>query len=285
MHVSALAIHPVKSTASVARSETFVHRWGLADDRRWMVVDPEGTTITARTNRRMLRISAQPLGGGIRLTAPGLPALDVAEPHGPATRQLSMPRVVSGVPAGRSAAEWLTRHLDEPVTLVWLDDPGRRPVSVNHGGQPGDMLAFADAGPILLTSTASLARLNEWIAQTARARRETPPSDLLPMVRFRPNIVVDGLEEPFIEDGWARVFIGDVELRFGEHCDRCVLTTIDPGSLRSAKEPLRTLALHRQWDHLVHFGIRLIPETSGLIRVGDEVTVRTAAMQDRATVG
>jgi uncharacterized protein YcbX len=93
------------------------------------------------------------------------------------------------------------------------------------------------------------------------------------MVRFRPNIVVDGVDEPFAEDEWKLIRIGDVELRFGEHCDRCVLTTIDPATLAGSSEPTRTLARYRQWDHQVFFGIRLVPVTTGTVSVGDALTV------------
>jgi hypothetical protein len=181
-----------------------------------------------------------------------------------------MSRLASGISAGTPAADWLSRVLDKPVQLVWLDDPRRRTVGASHGGRPGDALNLSDAGPILLTSTSSLSRLNDWLAMTAAERGERQPQPL-PMVRFRPNVVVDGVDEPFAEDEWKLVRIGDVELRFGEHCDRCVLTTIDPVSLAGSKEPTRTLALHRQWDHEVYFGVRLIPVTTGVIRVGDPV--------------
>ena len=93
------------------------------------------------------------------------------------------------------------------------------------------------------------------------------------MTRFRPSVVIDTSDEPFAEDNWNRLRIGDVEFRFGEHCDRCVLTTIDPHTRAAGKEPLRTLARYRQWDHKTWFGIRLVPLSTGTIRVGDPVTI------------
>ena len=156
------------------------------------------------------------------------------------------------------------------MRLVWLDDPARRPVGTHHGGSGTDPLSLADAGPLLLTTTASLRQLNTWVA-AERAERGEPASEPLSMLRFRPNVVVDGDLEPFVEDGWQRVRIGDVEYRFGEHCDRCVMTTLDPVTLAGGKEPLRTLARHRQWDHKVWFGVRLIPLSTGWLRVGDPV--------------
>lgn len=273
MHVSALRIYPVKSTAGLDVPAAVVHPWGLDSDRRWMVVDAEGTTITARTSRRLLLVTATPLpAGGLRLSAPDTAPLDVEVPRDGEVARLTLSRLERGVFAGAAADAWLSRFLAEPVRLVWLDDPHRRTVSSSHGGQPGDVLNLADAGPVLITSTGSLAQLNSWLGETAADHGEPRP-DELPMLRFRPNIVVDGPDEPFAEDEWQRVRVGDVELRFGEHCDRCMLVTVDPVTLRSSKEPTRTLALRRQWDHRVFFGVRMIPVTTGVIRLGDPVSV------------
>ncbi len=273
MQVSRLSIYPVKSTAGLDVAETVIHPWGLDGDRRWMVVDRAGTTVTARTHRMLLHVVATPLhGGAIELSAPGATPLRVDVPRRDAAVSVTMSRLESGAPAGAEADDWLSRLLGEEVRLVWLDDPRRRSVGANHGGQPGDALNLSDAGPVLLTSTASLARLNGWLRETAHQLGEFEPAALA-MERFRPNVVVDGAPEPFAEDEWKRIRLGDVELRFGEHCDRCLLTTIDPLTLASSKEPTRTLARHRQWDHEVFFGIRLIPANTGVVRVGDDVTI------------
>jgi uncharacterized protein YcbX len=271
VRVSSLRIYPVKSTAGIDVPEAVVHPWGLENDRRWMVVDLDGLTLTPRVHRRLLQISVSTRrGGAIDLAAAGLETLHVDVPRRDVSVPVTMSRVGHGVSAGTAADDWLSAFLDQPVRLVWLDDPRRRTVGASHGGRPGDPLNLSDTGPILLTSTSSLDRLNEWLGQTA-AERDEPPPEQLPMLRFRPNVVVDGIDPPFAEDDWKLVRIGDVELRFGEHCDRCAVPTIDPTTLTSSKEPTRTLALHRQWDHQVFFGIRLIPVTTGVIRLDDQV--------------
>jgi len=273
VHVSLLQIYPVKSTTGIDVGEAVVHPWGLDNDRRWMVVDPDGTTMTARVHRELLHVTVTPRrGGAIELTAPRMEPLHVEVPRRDVSVPLTMSRIESGIGAGAAADGWLSRLLATPVRLVWLDDPRRRTVGTFHGGRPGDALNLADAGPVLLTSTTSLDRLNEWLRETAAERGEPVPHPL-PMVRFRPNIVVAGVDEPFAEDEWKLIRVGDVELRFAEHCDRCVLTTIDPQTLASSREPTRSLALHRQWDHEVFFGVRLIPVTTGVIRVGDPLVL------------
>jgi uncharacterized protein YcbX len=94
----------------------------------------------------------------------------------------------------------------------------------------------------------------------------------VPMVRFRPNIVVAG-SAPHAEDGWRRVRIGAVEFEAAKPCTRCVFTTIDPATLTrdAGGEPLRTLTTYRRTPAGVTFGMNLIPRGRGTVRLGDAV--------------
>jgi uncharacterized protein len=122
-------------------------------------------------------------------------------------------------------------------------------------------VSFADGYPCLAISTASLANLN--------SRLDVP----LPMDRFRPNLVVDGCE-PFAEDGWRKMAVGDTLLRFAGLCTRCSVTTVDQASgQRTSTEPLRTLATFRQKGNGVVFGVNLVPEKTGVITVGDPIRI------------
>jgi uncharacterized protein YcbX len=259
--VAAIRVYPVKSLAGVDVVEAEVEPWGLRHDRRWLVLDPDGTPLTARVEHAMLGITAAPADGGIVLTS-SEGTLRVDEPVDGELVPTTLSRLESVRHAGREAGEWLSDALRRSVRLGWLDDPRRRTVSEAHGGRPGDFLNLSDAGPLLLTAKASLDQLNRWIA----------PGEAVAMTRFRPSVVVDLDEEPFAEDAWASVRIGEVDFRLGEHCDRCAMTMIDPQSLAVGKEPLRTLARHRRWNGKTWFGIRLVPVTTGTIRVGDVVT-------------
>ncbi|BCJ33546.1 molybdenum cofactor biosysynthesis protein [Actinocatenispora thailandica] len=273
MRLSRIRIYPVKSTRGSELAEAPVEPWGLRDDRRWLVVDAAGDNLTARTNDRMLTVTATPTPDGISLTAPGYGSLAVPRPSADAE---SLPTPIRHLDrcraAGKAADDWLSEVLGAPVRLGWQDDPQRRPVADDHGGRPGDHVSLADDAPLLLTTTASLDRLNEWVSAT-RAERGEPAGDPLSMVRFRPNVVVDGAAEPFAEDGWDRVTIGSVPFRFAERCDRCVLTTIDPDTRVHGKEPIRTLSRHRRHDGKVWFGVRLIPLATGTIRLDDPITL------------
>ena len=123
-------------------------------------------------------------------------------------------------------------------------------------------MSFADAVPLLLATDASLVDLNRRLARP------------LPMSRFRPNVTVDG-DEPWEEDRWKIVRMGNVEFEITHRCARCVVTTIDQdtGEKSGEGEPLKTLATFRRDSDGVYFGQNLVPRSVGTIAVGDEVEV------------
>jgi uncharacterized protein YcbX len=269
--VAGIRIYPVKSAAGVAAARAEVEPWGLRADRRWALVDEHGVRLRVRHCRRIMAITARPgPDGGLVLAAPGQPALLVAVPAGTNGKiKVDLYGLGSALAAGAAADAWVSRALDRPARLVWLDDPARRPVEPSHGGLPGDVVSLADTAPLLLITTASLRQLDAWIAAGAAERGEPPPAPLDP-VRFRPNAILD-TDEPFAEETWQRVRIGDVPFRLAEHCDRCATTMIEPSTLESGKEPLRTLAVHRRRHGVTWFGVRVVPERRGTIAVGDPV--------------
>lgn len=190
-----IRIYPVKSLAGVDVDEAVVEPWGLHHDRRWLLLEPDGEVLTAREEHQMLGITAFPLDDGeIELTARDRSSLRVSIPVGGHPLPTTLSRLESVRSAGPEADAWLSERLDRPVRLGWLDDPRRRSISEAHGGRPGDSLSLADAGPLLLTTHASLGRLDEWVGETAAARGEDPPAPLA-MTRFRPNVVVDSVDE------------------------------------------------------------------------------------------
>jgi uncharacterized protein YcbX len=262
-------VYPVKSAAGVSPGEAAVEPWGLAGDRRWLLVGADGRMVTQRRWPRLASATAEPVaGGGLRLTAPGREPLTVEVPEPVATVSVEVWNdTVEAVPAAAAASAWFSTHLDWDVRLVHLDDPGRRRPVDPAFGRAGETVSFADGFPLLLTTTASLDALNSLIAQGDHAD-EGP----LPMDRFRPNAVLDGTV-PWEEDRWSRVRIGDVGFRVVKPCSRCVVTTTDQRTAERGKEPLRTLARHRRSGDRLIFGQNLIPEGTGVLRPGDPVEI------------
>ena len=266
MQLNQITVFPVKSMGGTDVDAATVEPWGLEHDRRWLVLHPDGTYLTARREARMLTVTAVATGGRLVLSAPGFSTLAVDIPVDGALTATTVSRLHSVRLAADEAHSWLSGALGRAVRLGWLDDPCRRPVSPDHGGRDGDPLNLSDAGPVLVATTASMRQLNEWIAAGDAAE------PAVTVDRFRPNLVIE-TGEPFAEDTWRHVRIGAAVFRFAEVCDRCQMTLTDPATLVRGKEPIRTMARHRKWNGRTWFGVRLIPTTVGPIRVGDVVSV------------
>ncbi|MEU6844276.1 MOSC N-terminal beta barrel domain-containing protein [Streptomyces sp. NPDC046716] len=267
--LSSIHVYPLKAVRGHAPREAVVEPWGLAGDRRWVLVDAANKIVTQRPHPRLALAAADLLpGGAVRLSAPGKRPLTVEVPEPGPTATIEVWRdKVEAVPAADAAHAWWSTCLGTEVRLMHLDDPAtRRPVDPAYA-RPGETVSFADGYPLLLTALSSLDALNSLIAQGDHAD-EGP----LPMNRFRPNVVVSGTS-PWAEDDWTRIAIGEVTFRVTKKSGRCVVTTTNQETAERGKEPLRTLARHRRFGDQLCFGTNLVPESPGTVRLGDPLTV------------
>lgn len=261
LRLTGLHIYPLKSAAGISLPAARVDDRGLLGDRRWMVVDLEGSFLTQRTQPRLALVTARPAVGELLLSAPGMPPLAVAVPA-PDVQAVEV-RVwddtCAAAPAGNNASVWLSTFLGVDCALVYMPDATVRAVPP-RGSAPPSRVGFADAYPALLLSEASLADLNARLARP------------VPMDRFRPNLVVAGCA-PYAEDGWRRIRIGGVLFHVVKPCSRCTITTVDQATGERGQEPLATLARYRRDGNQVLFGQNLVHEGIGELRVGDAVEV------------
>ncbi len=264
--VASLHLYPVKSLGGVRVDAAAVTDFGLALDRRWLLVDDGGTFLTQRTLPRMARAHATPSGAGaIRLTTPGHEPLDVVPPPPDAPRRIVQiwDDAVDAQCYDADIDAWCSEAIGHACHLVYMPDDVRRPVDPAYAG-PDDRAAFSDGFPLLVLSDASLADLNARLAERG----------IEPVVveRFRPNVVVTDTA-PFAEDTWRDVAAGDVQLRIVKPCGRCVLTTVDPATAEVSPrgEPLRTLATYRTRGAKVMFAQNALVVRGGTLRVGDAV--------------
>jgi uncharacterized protein YcbX len=264
--LSAIHIFPLKSGAPLPQNAACVETRGLADDRRWMVIDSAGKFVTGRQLARLTLVRARPNGTGTHLAAPGMPDLHVEAPtSGTRVDTAVWDSPVSPLLAAQDAQQWISTFLGSPHRLVYMDDDCARPLKAMYEGrygEDGDYVSFADGFPLLLISQAALDHLNGKLARP------------VPMLRFRPNLVVAGTE-PHAEDGWKRIRVGEAEFDVAKPCVRCVFTTVDfeRGERDASGEPLRTLTTYRRSANGVTFGQNLIPRRLGTVRVGDRVDV------------
>jgi uncharacterized protein len=248
-HIAALFIYPVKSARGIALEEAALTCSGLSQDRRWMLVSASGRFITQRERPRLALIVPRLTPTALCLQAPGMPEIAIA------LARYGEPRAVSiwghdcqGLDEGAEVAGWLQQFLECDCRLVRFDPTHRRLSAREWTGDIEAENQFSDGFALLALSTASLTDLN--------SRLPAP----LPMNRFRPNIVLEGLQA-FDEDRIAELSDGGIRLRPVKACTRCSITTTnqDTGSLDGV-EPLRTLKGYR-YDPALHgvcFGQNLI---------------------------
>jgi uncharacterized protein YcbX/ferredoxin-NADP reductase len=258
--LDSIHLYPIKSTAGMPLTRARVTEEGLLGDRRYMVVKPDGSFITARTHPQLQQVVATPMEGGLQLRYPGLEPLTLRE------QDFSRIPRATGVWGDRFTARqtqpqadhWLSQVTREPVQLLWLGETSDR-----FREKTGTRVSFADGYPLLLIGQGSLDDLNL-------------RSDALhQMSQFRTNLVASGTR-PFEEDGWKRIRIGEVEFLVAKPCSRCIMTTVEAGTDRfnALKEPLATLTRYRRGeDGDVYFGQNLVALNEGWIEAGSEIDV------------
>ena len=259
--LSGLYVYPIKSCAGIPLDGAGLNATGLANDRRWMLVDGTGEFMSQRAHPRMALVSTQLSNEHLTASAPGMPDLRVP------LRQEDGDRIDvevwgdahKGALVGGEADRLFSEFLRFPCRLVRKPEDDPRQVDSIYA-ESGDQTSFADGFAFLLISEASLNDLND--------RLDAP----LPMNRFRPNFVVRGCDA-YAEDEWGTIRIGGVPFRVAEACPRCAVTTVDQETGERGKEPLRTLATYRKSGGEVYFGRNLIHDALGTVRVGDAVEI------------
>ncbi len=269
MRITGLYTYPIKSCGGLSHESATLAARGLRDDRRWMVITPDGRFVTQREHARLALIQPSYADGGLQLSAPGREPVRVslaADGDEVETRRVVVWKsTCDGVDQGDAIAAWLSDFLGAHVRLVKQADDDGRLTSSSHTDRPAPV-SFADGYPALLANEASLADLNDRLLERGK--------EALPMSRFRPNIVISGAHA-WAEDEWTQLMIGSVPFDSVKPCARCEITTIDQATatVPDYQEPLATLATFRKQVKGVMFGQNIIHRALGDLHVGDPVEV------------
>jgi uncharacterized protein len=264
--VAELRYYPIKGCAGTSVREGVLTPAGLAHDRTFLVVNPDGLFRTQRRHPLLatIRPEIDARGELLTLRAPGLEPLaapvDVTGPRRP-VQLFGAP--YTGIDQGAAVAGWLSEVLGESSRLVRVPPEHRR---VTDGETTGTS-AYADSSAVLVTSWASWEALNDRIV----GRGDEPVA----MARFRPNIVVDGWPGPHVEDRVRSAEVGGAELGFTKLAIRCAVTMVDQDTgERVGPEPIRTLAGYRRHPAGgVIFGAKFSVVRPGRLAVGDALRV------------
>ncbi len=235
--VSDCFIYPLKSAKGIRVQEMELTNRGPKNDRLWMLVDDTGRFITQRDKgcEKLAHVSVLPDERGM-LHVSCLDRESISIEVSQLTSRGGLVSVWSdeceSLDAGDVAAEWFSAYLGRSCRLVQLSDSFTREADLRYA-KKGDQVSFADSFPFLFTNEASLSALQPHFSEGTH----------IDMTRFRPNIVLQGLDA-FEEDVIHTVQIGGAVFEFVKPCSRCKITTIDQerAILRSQTEPFKSLA-------------------------------------------
>ena len=267
MKIEGLNIHPLKSGRAIPVESATVRLDGLAGDRRFMIVEPDGRFITQRELQALARVEATAVGESLHLEMEGRQLFASFEPEDRIDVTIWDSPVNAAV-ADEAVNETLSDWFARPVKLVHMDVLAVRAEGEDWAGSPAPV-GFADGFPVLVTTTGSLADLNRTLA----AKGQEPVG----MDRFRTNILVT-CDDPWAEDFWEAIEINGIVFDFVKPCARCIMTTQDQMTgERIGGNPIQGLAEKRMSADRrvpgVLFGWNAVPRGEGEIRLGDEVRV------------
>ena len=280
--VAALHVYPVKSCGGIALDEALLIETGIEFDRAWMLVDRDGVFVTQRKLPRMALIRPTLKTYEMVLRAPGMLALHIELDRVEAARRVRVwDDEVAAYDMGDLCAQWFSDFLGHPPTgrpeadtpprgadaegvsgvrlpfrLVRFDPEHKRLSNHRWTGTLDAENGFADAFPLLVTSSAALAELNRRL----QAQGVAPVG----MARFRPNLVLDGLDahgEDALDEIVFATDDGPVRLKLVKPCARCTIPDVDPLTAETGHAVQDTLAGYRadaRLDGKITFGMNAV---------------------------
>jgi uncharacterized protein YcbX len=272
-----LFIYPVKSCAGILVKSAEVGKYGLINDRRWMIYSTTNNRfVTQRQNPKMALVKPSFKPNHLCLEFPNFKSLEI--PLNSTSKEIVKDiglwdASVRGVDEGDEAAKWFQDILGrEDVRLIRMPEDHDRnvPSKWKQNDLKSQFVSYADGFPFLLASMESLKDLNDRITNKQKD---------LPIKRFRANFIIEGQETPFAEDTWKKIKIGDCVFRVVKKCTRCKITTVDPDKGEfDGQEPLNTLSTFRkgllEGKDEVCFAQNLIQEKiGGVVRIGDSIQI------------
>jgi uncharacterized protein len=260
-----LNVYPVKSCRGTSLREATLVETGIDLDRNWMFVDGSGDFLTQREVPALALVEPQVAHGGLELRAPGMPALSLPrDSRCAAARVRIWDEDCPALDEGDTAGRWISDYLGFRARLVRFDPGFKRASNREWTGEITALNRFSDGYPLLVISEASLRDIGARLGQA------------LPANRFRPNIVIAGIEA--YEEDYLDLLSGpELALKLVKPCSRCQIVNTDQETGQVGVEPLLTLAAYRgnpRLDGAVSFGQNaVIVEGIGTkLRVGDRLS-------------
>ncbi|XP_067278417.1 molybdenum cofactor sulfurase isoform X2 [Pseudorasbora parva] len=292
--LSNLFIYPVKSCASFEVTEWPLGPQGLLYDRLWMVVNENGVCLSQKRETKLCLI--RPIiclaSNTLQLQVSGMEAISVPLETSLENSDLrtSQSKVcgdrVPTVDCGEEVSAWLTEFLGKTCRLIRQRPEFLREMKFGRGKACcPTALSLVNEAQILLINRASVSFLQEHIVNRHDSENEGAWSDMEQLIeRFRANLVISG-QEPFEEDDWSHLTVGDTQFQVMGRCGRCQMIGVDQKSATRTLEPLRSLSECRSGK--VTFGVYLAHQSAqdstavSILSVGDHVMPRISESTEK----
>lgn len=256
--LSEINIYPIKSLAGISLQSSEVEERGLKHDRRWVLVDDSNTFFTQRDFPQMALIKVEVENDRLNLFHKTKNVEHLFVPfefeHLKSDKVVIWNDTVIGDFYNNQIDDWFSDLIGIKCHLVKMPESTKRVVDKTYA--ENKIVSFADAFPFMIIGQSSLDDLNSRMERT------------LPMNRFRTNFVFTG-GKPFEEDNWKKFRIGDLKFEAVKPCARCVITTTNQDTAERLHEPLLTLSKYRKFDNKVMFGMNLVCDSTGVVKIGD----------------
>lgn len=241
LRIRSLYLHPIKSCGGIAVDAALLIETGFEFDRAWMVVDADGNFVSQRELPRMALVQPAFKGEELLLRAPGMLTLHLAlDRVEQPTRVTVWDDTLPAFDMGALAAQWFSDFLGRRLRLARFDPEQKRVSARRWTGEIEALNAFSDGFPVLVAAHASIDELNRRLAAAGHAA--------VGMNRFRPNIVLDGLDahgEDHLDALHFDTPEGAVVLKLVKPCSRCSIPDVDPGTATTGHAVTDTLAAYR----------------------------------------
>ncbi len=264
LQLSEIFIYPVKSLGGISLASAVVTSRGLQYDRRWMLVDEQNKFLTQREHPQMALLQTSIYKDAILIHQAANVADTILLPLVPSSAETILVNVwddyCHAQPAADAINKWFSQKLSIECRAVYMPDSSKRKLDSNYETGPDGINSFSDDYPILMIGQASLDDLNSRL------------QNLVPMNRFRPNLVFTG-GLPYQEDSMKEFKVNGIHFYGVKLCGRCMITCTNQETTEREKEPLKTLATYRSIGNKVCFGQNVICGSGGSISVGDIIEV------------
>jgi uncharacterized protein len=269
LKISEIYIYPIKSLGGISLQQAEVTDRGFKYDRRWMLVDDNNRFLSQReiATMALLKVSLDDIGLTVTNTVDnGRLFISFKQLKNEFIAVAIWDDACTGQLVSDEADKWFTQALGLNCRLVYMPDDSHRPTDPRYADN--NITSLSDGYPFMMIGQASLDELNSHL------------DEVLPMNRFRPNVVFTG-GTPYQEDTMNEFIINKIHFNGVKLCARCNITTINQDSATKGKEPLKTLAGYRSKNKKIYFGQNVVHAGVGVVNIGDELSVLSTHNEER----